>query len=124
MEQKVLVVDDSREMNLFLARLLQSEGFLVSTVSDPREAMAVFEAFQPDLVLLDLNMPYLSGWEICRKMKARRPVPVIIFSVRDAESDIARGFEAGADDYLIKPFELPDLLQRIGRFLGKPEERP
>jgi len=123
-EQKVLVVDDSREMNLFLARLLQSEGFLVSTVSDPREAMAVFEAFQPDLVLLDLNMPYLSGWEICRKMKARRPVPVIIFSVRDAESDIARGFEAGADDYLIKPFELPDLLQRIGRFLGKPEERP
>lgn len=124
MEQKVLVVDDSREMNLFLARLLQSEGFLVSTVSDPREAMAVFEAFQPDLVLLDLNMPYLSGWEICRKMKARRPVPVIIFSVRDAESDIARGFEAGADDYLIKPFELPDLLQRIGRFLRKPEERP
>jgi DNA-binding response OmpR family regulator len=124
LEQKVLVVDDSREMNLFLARLLQSEGFLVSTVSDPREAMAVFEAFQPDLVLLDLNMPYLSGWEICRKMKARRPVPVIIFSVRDAESDIARGFEAGADDYLIKPFELPDLLQRIGRFLGKPEERP
>jgi len=123
-EQKVLVVDDSREMNLFLARLLQSEGFLVSTVSDPREAMAVFEAFQPDLVLLDLNMPYLSGWEICRKMKARRSVPVIIFSVRDAESDIARGFEAGADDYLIKPFELPDLLQRIGRFLGKPEERP
>jgi len=123
-EQKVLVVDDSREMNLFLARLLQSEGFLVSTVSDPREAMAVFEAFQPDLVLLDLNMPYLSGWEICRKMKARRPVPVIIFSVRDAESDIARGFEAGADDYLIKPFELPDLLQRIGRFLRKPEERP
>lgn len=104
-------------MNLFLARFLQEEGFLVSTVSDPREAMAVFEAFQPDLVLLDLNMPYISGWEVCRQIKAARPVPVVIFSVRDEEGDIARGFAAGADDYLIKPFELPDLLQRIERVL-------
>lgn len=106
-------------MNFFLARFLQEEGFRVSTVSDPREAMAVFEAFQPDLVLLDLNMPYISGWEICRQIKAVRSVPVVIFSVRDAESDIARGFAAGADDYLIKPFELPDLLQRIERFWEK-----
>lgn len=119
MERKILVIDDSREMNLFLARFLQEEGFQVSTVSDPREAMAVFEAFQPDLVLLDLSMPYISGWEICRQIKATRPVPVVIFSVRDAESDIARGFAAGADDYLIKPFELPDLLQRIERFWEK-----
>ncbi len=119
MERKILVIDDSREMNLFLARLLQGEGFLVSTVSDPREAIAVFEAFQPDLVLLDLSMPHISGWEICRQIKAARPVPVVIFSVRDEDDDIARGFAAGADDYLIKPFELPDLLQRIERFLGK-----
>ncbi len=119
MEQRVLVIDDSREMNLFLARFLQEEGFQVFTVSDPREAMAVFESFQPDLVLLDLNMPYIGGWEICRQIKATRPVPVVIFSVRGEESDIISGLEVGADDYLIKPFELPDLLQRIERFLGK-----
>ncbi|MGB9723074.1 MAG: response regulator transcription factor [Chloroflexia bacterium] len=121
MERRVLIIDDSREMNLFLARFLQGEGFLVSTVSDPREALAVFDAFQPALVLLDLNMPYISGWEICRQIKSKRPVPVIIFSVRDSESDIARGFDAGADDYLIKPFELPDLLQRIERLWGQAE---
>jgi DNA-binding response OmpR family regulator len=121
-QQKVLIVDDSQAMNQLLGRFLQNEGFQVITVSDAREAVAVFQSFKPDLVLLDLNMPYVTGWELCRQIKAQRNVPVVIFSVRDEQGDIARGFEVGADDYLIKPFEFPDLLQRIGRFLGKGEQ--
>ncbi len=118
-EHKILIVDDSQAMNQLLARFLQKENFLVSAISDPRQAVAEFRRFEPTLVLLDLNMPYLSGWEVCRQLKALRNVPVVIFSVRDEKEDIRRGFEAGADDYLIKPFEFPDLLERIGRLLEK-----
>jgi DNA-binding response OmpR family regulator len=116
-EFKILIVDDSQAMNQLLARFLQKEQFVISAISDSRQALSEFQSFQPDLVLLDLNMPYLSGWEVCRQIKADRDVPVVIFSVRDEKDDIARGFEAGADDYLIKPFEFPDLLQRIKRLL-------
>lgn len=118
-EPKILIIDDSQAMNQLLARFLQNEGFLVSALSDSRQAAAEFERFRPDLVLLDLNMPYLSGWEVCRQLKSLRNVPVVIFSVRDETEDIRRGFEAGADDYLIKPFEFPDLLQRMGRLMEK-----
>jgi DNA-binding response OmpR family regulator len=116
-ELKILIIDDSQAMNQLLARFLQKERFVVSAISDPRQALAEFQSFRPDLV--DLNMPYLSGWDVCRQLKAERNVPVVIFSVRDEKDDIARGFEAGADDYLIKPFEFPDLLQRISRLLEK-----
>jgi len=118
-KRKILIVDDSQAMNQLLGRFLQKEDFSVAAISDPRQAIAEFQRFEPDLVLLDLNMPYLSGWEVCRRLKALRSVPVVIFSVRDEKDDIARGFEAGADDYLIKPFEFPDLLQRIVRLLEK-----
>lgn len=117
MKRKILIIDDSQAMNQLLARFLQKEQFVVSAITDPRLALAEFQHFNPDLVLLDLNMPHLSGWEVCRQLKAERGVPVVIFSVRDEKDDIARGFEAGADDYLIKPFEFPDLLQRLGRLL-------
>jgi DNA-binding response OmpR family regulator len=119
LERRILVVDDSLAMNQILARFLHGEGFVVSAISDPREAMETFRTFKPDLVLLDLNMPYLTGWELCRKIKDVRDVPVVIFSVRDDTEDISRGYDAGADDYLIKPFEFPDLLDRIGRLLGE-----
>lgn len=118
MEKKILIIDDSLAMNQLLSRFLQGEGYLISTISDSRQAMETFRAFQPDLVLLDLNMPHLDGWDICRQIKAARDVPVVIFSVRDDEPDIKRGFQAGADDYLIKPFEFPDLLDRIRQFLS------
>lgn len=121
MNRRILVVDDSRAMTQLLSRFLQGEGYQVSTTSDSREAMALFESFEPDLVLLDLNMPYITGWELCRQIKATRSVPVVIFSVRDEADDIARGYEAGADEYLIKPFEFPDLRQRIERLLTEEE---
>ncbi len=121
MDRKVLIIDDSQAMNQLLARFLQGAGFVVRAVTDPRQALDTFRVFQPDLVLLDLNMPYITGWELCPQIKAISTVPVVIFSVRDEEPDIERGFEAGADDYLIKPFEFPDLLQRVERLLGEGE---
>lgn len=117
MPGRVLIVDDNQAMNRLLVRFLDENGYVASAVSDSREAMSTFQALEPDLVLLDLNMPYLTGWELCAMIKAMRNVPVVIFSVRDQQEDIARGFAAGADDYLIKPFEFPDLLQRIARLL-------
>lgn len=117
-----MIIDDSQAMNQLLARFLEDDGYSVAAVSDARQALETCSSFQPDLVLLDLNMPYITGWELCPQIKGQHNVPVVVFSVRDQKEDIDRAFNAGADDYLIKPFEFPDLLQRIGRLLLRTEE--
>lgn len=122
MERRILIVDDSQAMNQLLARFLEDNGYRVVAVSDPRRALDTCRSFRPDLVLLDLNMPYISGWELGPQIKDRHNVPVVVFSVRDEKEDIIRALDSGADDYLIKPFEFPDLLQRIDRLLSKAGE--
>jgi DNA-binding response OmpR family regulator len=109
----VLVVDDEDHI-VELARLyLTREGYEVEGVGDGSQALARFGQVKPDLVVLDIMLPGFDGLEVCRRIQAERPVPVIMLTARDDENDLLAGLAAGADDYLTKPFSIDVLLARI-----------
>jgi len=113
---RILVVDDS-ELNVkLLVEWLEQESYVVSTAADGFEALAKIEAERPDIVLLDVMMPGLDGFETCRRIKADPAIahiPVVIVTALDDVDDLVKGFEAGADDYLTKPFNGLELLARV-----------
>jgi two-component system response regulator RegX3 len=92
---------------------LQREGFLVETAADGQEAIARFEAARPALVLLDVMLPKISGIDVCRELRARSRVPIIMVTAKNAEIDAVVGLEVGADDYVTKPFRLRELIARV-----------
>jgi DNA-binding response OmpR family regulator len=112
---RILVVDDNRDILDLLQRLLLADGHDVVTARDGREALQQEAAARPDLVVLDVNLPFVNGWELCRRIKARRIVPVVLLTVRAEHSDYERSRDAGADDHLVKPFDIAEFLQRIER---------
>jgi two-component system response regulator RegX3 len=109
----VLVVDDEESYREALAIALQREGFLVETAADGTEAIARFEAARPALVLLDVMLPKISGIDVCRELRARSRVPIIMVTAKNAEIDAVVGLEVGADDYVTKPFRLRELIARV-----------
>ena len=116
MPARILVVDDS-ELNVkLLVEWLEQESYVVSTAADGFEALAKIETERPDIVLLDVMMPGLDGFETCRRIKADPAIahiPVVIVTALDDVDDLVKGFEAGADDYLTKPFNGLELLARV-----------
>src|SRR5512142_2000146 len=106
MARTVLVVEDEPTLRETLADALQGEGFRVRSAGDGRAGLALFRAEHPDLVLLDLMLPEISGIEVCRIIRAESRVPIIILTARDSEVDKVVGLELGADDYVTKPFSL------------------
>ncbi len=116
---RVLVVDDNRDILDLVQRLLVSDGYHVVTARDGRDALQQEAATNPDLVILDVNLPMINGWEVCRRIKARRNVPVLLLTVRAEYADIERSRDAGADDHLPKPFEISDFLNHIQRLTGR-----
>jgi DNA-binding response OmpR family regulator len=112
---RILVVDDNRDILDLIQRLLIADGHDVVTARDGREALQQEAAARPDLVVLDVNLPFVNGWELCRRIKARRLVPVMLLTVRAEHADIERSRDAGADDHLVKPFDIADFLRRIER---------
>jgi two-component system response regulator RegX3 len=110
---ELLIVEDSEELRETLAFLLRREGYLVRTAPDGVAALDEVAASLPDLVLLDLMLPQLSGQEVCRQIRLKSDVPIIMLTAKDAEGDIVVGLEIGADDYVTKPFSTPELLARI-----------
>ncbi len=110
---RILVVDDDRKIRAMLRRALSAEGYEVVTAADGYEALAVFDERQPDLVLLDVMMPGLSGIEVCRRLHELSSVPVLLVTAKDDVSDRVQGLDAGADDYVVKPFALEELLARV-----------
>lgn len=110
---QILVVDDNANIRDLVQQVLQIEGHKVAIARDGLEALQRHAALLPDLVLCDVNLPGIDGWEVCRRIKAERDVPVILVTVRAERADIERSAAAGADDHLPKPFDLYDLLQRI-----------
>jgi len=113
MARTILVVEDEPTLRETLADALESDGFRVITAADGREALTRFRADRPDLVLLDLMLPELSGVEVCRILRAESATPIIMLTAKDSELDKVVGLEIGADDYVTKPFSLRELTARI-----------
>ena len=109
----VLVVDDEQSYRDALSVTLQREGFLVVTAADGAEALERFEATRPALILLDVMLPKISGIDVCREIRSRSRVPIIMVTARNTEIDAVVGLEVGADDYISKPFRLRELIARV-----------
>jgi two-component system, OmpR family, KDP operon response regulator KdpE len=109
----ILVVDDEREIVRALKRSLSAHGFTVITASNGEEAIEIFSQQRPDLMLLDLLLPGISGLEVCRQVRKISNVPIIVLSVKDAEHDKVEALDLGADDYIAKPFGMKEVLARV-----------
>jgi DNA-binding response OmpR family regulator len=119
---KILVVDDERSILDLLEMILRKEQFQVATASDGKSAMALFDSFKPDLVLLDLMLPDTNGHDLCREMTNKRRVPIIMLTAKNDIVDKVLGLELGADDYITKPFDTRELVARIKAVLRRLEK--
>ena len=119
MATKIMVVDDEPAIGKLLFYQLSGFGYQVSYIQDGLLALQRLTAERPDLVLLDVMMPQISGWEICRQIRAYSTVPVIMLTAKSADPDIVTGLEAGADDYITKPFSMTQLHARIEAVLRR-----
>ncbi|MGV9669392.1 MULTISPECIES: winged helix-turn-helix domain-containing protein [unclassified Gordonia (in: high G+C Gram-positive bacteria)] len=115
----VLIVEDEESLADPLAFLLRKEGFEASVVNDGAQALSVFDRISPDIVLLDLMLPGVPGTEVCKALRARSSVPVIMVTARDSEIDKVVGLELGADDYVTKPYSARELIARIRAVLRR-----
>jgi two-component system, OmpR family, response regulator RegX3 len=115
----VLIVEDEESLADPLAFLLRKEGFEASVVNDGAQALSAFDRVSPDIVLLDLMLPGMSGTEICKSLRQRSGVPVIMVTARDSEIDKVVGLELGADDYVTKPYSARELIARIRAVLRR-----
>lgn len=115
----VLIVEDNESFVEAVSIGLRREGFDVAVAMDGREALDVFDAVRPDVVLLDVMLPRLSGIDVCREIRSRSTVPVVMVTARDSELDAVVGLEVGADDYVTKPFGLRELVARIRAVLRR-----
>jgi DNA-binding response OmpR family regulator len=115
----VLVVDDDEDIRLLLSELLRGAGYAVATACDGRSALRAFHENPCDVVVLDLSMPELDGFETLERLRDLSDVPVILLTARSGEIDKVRGFRAGADDYVVKPFGRQELLARIEALLRR-----
>src|SRR5689334_21245689 len=117
--RRVLVVEDERAIADAVAARLRAEGFAVDTAADGPAGVAAARRTRPDLVVLDIMLPGFDGLEACRRIQAERPVPVIMLTARDDETDLLVGLAVGADDYLTKPFSLRELAARVHALLRR-----
>lgn len=116
---RILVVDDDPTVSEVVARYLERDGYRVETVGDGRIALDRALAEPPDLVVLDLMLPGLDGLEVCRRLRALAPVPIVILTARGQESDRIVGLDLGADDYVAKPFSTKELVARVRAVLRR-----
>jgi DNA-binding response OmpR family regulator len=124
MSQKILVVDDELEIVKVVRAYLEQSGFRVITASDGEQALAVFRHEQPDLIVLDLNLPKLNGLDVCRAIRRDSNVPIIMLTARVEETDRLIGLEIGADDYIVKPFSPREVVARVRTVLRRSTSAP
>jgi DNA-binding response OmpR family regulator len=122
--RSVLIVEDEPTVRETLAEALVEDGLRVTTAADGPQALERFRADRPDLVVLDLMLPGMSGIEVCRVLRAESSVPILMLTARDSELDKVLGLELGADDYVTKPFSLRELQARIRALLRRAETPP
>ncbi len=110
---RILIVDDERQITRVLRTSLQSSGYEVSVAHHGMEALELFEAAQPDIVITDLSMPQMDGLELTRALRRISDVPILVLSVREQEQMKVAALDEGADDYVTKPFSMPELMARV-----------
>src|SRR5437879_11036249 len=115
----ILIVEDAQEITALLCSYLERDGHHVLTAADGEAAVREVEAAPPDLVVLDLMLPRLDGWEVSRRIRALGPVPIIMLTARDREEDKIRGLDLGADDYVTKPFSPREVVARVRAVLRR-----
>jgi two-component system response regulator MprA len=113
MKERILIVEDDRRIRDMLRRGLIFEGYAIETADDGEEALRKVREEMPDAVILDLMLPGIDGLEVCRRLRSATDVPIVMLTARDAVSDRVTGLDAGADDYMVKPFAFDELLARL-----------
>jgi len=117
--ERILIIEDEEKILQFLQRGLTYEGYRVETAVDGPAGLARARSEAPDLVILDWMLPGLDGLEVCRRLRAGGPTPILMLTARESVSDRVQGLDAGADDYLVKPFEFEELLARVRALLRR-----
>jgi two-component system KDP operon response regulator KdpE len=123
MQERILVIDDESQITRVLRAALTAQGYQVRTANDPEEGLEVFHEWSPDLAIVDLMMPTLTGVDVCRAIRLVGVTPVVILSVRDHERSKIEALDAGADDYITKPFKMQELLARVRAHLRRAPQR-
>ena len=119
MAQKILIVEDDSNIAELLHLYLEREGYEIQIAPDGGKAVELFRSFLPDLVLLDIMLPVMDGWSVLKKIRAESRTPVIMLTAKGETSDKVTGLEQGADDYIVKPFEIAELLARVETVLRR-----
>ena len=124
MKAKIVLIDDDPETVETLSELLRRNGYEVVGVTNPEEALPTLFLQNPDLVVLDIMMPGVSGWEICSRLREFSPVPILMLTCLSRDEDKIKGLELGADDYLVKPFHPKEFLLRVRKLLERAAAAP
>ena len=127
MKKKILIVDDEKQLVSLVKLHMEMAGYEVLTASDGERALAIGREENPDLIILDLMLPKIDGWEVCKRLRAEQKIsgiPVIMLTARTETEDKLKGFECGADDYVTKPFSPRELVARVKRVLARAENGP
>jgi len=123
MAERVLIIDDEAQITRVLRAAVSAQGYDVRAANDPEEALRLFEEWAPDLIITDLMMPGMTGIDICRAVRKKSKIPILVLSVRDQERSKIEALDAGADDYVTKPFSTQELLARVRAHLRRAPER-
>ena len=122
-QERILVIDDESQITRVLRAALTAQGYQVRTANDPEEGLELYREWMPDLVITDLMMPTMTGVDVCRAIRLIAATPVVVLSVRDHERSKIEALDAGADDYVTKPFNTQELLARVRAHLRRAPER-
>ncbi len=123
-KQKVLIVDDDQHIAELISLYLEKEGFDTKEVYDGREAVTMVSMYQPDMIILDLMLPGMDGYQVCAEVRKTNKVPIIMLTAKGETFDKVLGLELGADDYMVKPFDTKDLVARVKAVLRRYETKP
>ena len=123
MGRKMLIVEDEEHISELLGLYMEREGFQTEIVSDGEQALLHFKSFAPDIVLLDIMIPKLDGWGVLREIRAESQIPVIMLTAKGETGDKVSGLQMGADDYVVKPFEMKEVIARVHAVLRRTTEK-
>lgn len=121
---RILVIEDEPDLLRSLARSLREEGYAVDTAADGKDGLSKAEDVDYDAIVLDVMLPGMDGWEVLRRLRTAKSTPVLMLTARDASRDRVRGLDSGADDYVVKPFDLHELLARVRALIRRSAGQP